>query len=299
MPSPSDSRAEGELPRRPMGPGDEWVTLPDGRRFWGRFGAAGLLVSSPAGILLQHRAGYSHFGGTWGLPGGARHPDESAVQAAAREAAEEAGVPREVLTLRFTSRLELGAWSYTTVAATTDSAFAPVIGDAESTELRWVDAGKVGDLPLHPGFAAAWPTLRPLVDLRPVLVVDGANVVGSRPDGWWRDRAGAADRLAARLERLAGVGVPAALLGLPEEQWWPEFRLVVEGRARALSTAPDGVAVVHAERDGDATIAELAGVLGPAATVVTADRGLRDRVTAVGARVAGPGALLELLDAAD
>ena len=33
-----------------------------------------------------------------------------------------------------------------------------------------------------------------------VLVVDGANVVGSRPDGWWRDRPGAARRLAEELD---------------------------------------------------------------------------------------------------
>ena len=56
---------------------------PDGQRFWGRFGAAGLLVHDlRRGILLQHRADWSHFGGTWGLPGGARHAGESAVEGA-------------------------------------------------------------------------------------------------------------------------------------------------------------------------------------------------------------------------
>jgi 8-oxo-dGTP pyrophosphatase MutT (NUDIX family) len=273
------------------------VHLPDGRRFWGRFGAAGLLVASPAGVLLQHRAGYSHFGGTWGLPGGARHPDETAVEAACREAEEEAGVPRPALTVRFTSRLELGQWSYTTVGATASSAFPPVIGDGESTELRWVPAAEVDALPLHPGFAAAWPALRDLLEVRPVLLVDGANVVGSRPDGWWQDRAGAAARLLARLELLAAQGVPAGLLGLPQERWWPEVRLVVEGQANALQADGDRIEVVRAPRDGDATIAELASSLGTAATVVTADRGLRDRVTAAGARAVGPGALLDLIDA--
>src|SRR5688500_4178798 len=50
--------------------GDSWVEGPDGERYWGRFGAAGLLVVSPAfEVLLQHRAAWSHFGGTWGMPG--------------------------------------------------------------------------------------------------------------------------------------------------------------------------------------------------------------------------------------
>src|SRR5580692_6708509 len=60
-------------------PGDAWVEGPDGQRFWGRFGAAGLLVWDPAaGVLMQHRVAWSHFGGTWGIPGGARKQGESA-----------------------------------------------------------------------------------------------------------------------------------------------------------------------------------------------------------------------------
>ena len=70
--------------------GDAWVYAPDGRKFWGRFGAADLLVHDPMqGVLLQHRAIWSHFGDTWGLPGGARHEGETAVEATLREADEE------------------------------------------------------------------------------------------------------------------------------------------------------------------------------------------------------------------
>src|SRR4051812_42191040 len=91
--------------------GDGWVRCASGHRHWGRFGAAGLLVragadtadpfdsgnpGTPANaaegrplILLQHRALWSHHGGTWGLPGGARDPGETAITAALREAAEE------------------------------------------------------------------------------------------------------------------------------------------------------------------------------------------------------------------
>jgi 8-oxo-dGTP diphosphatase len=143
------------------GSGDVWVYGPDGRKFWGRFGAAGLLVHDAArGILLQHRAVWSHFGDTWGLPGGARHEHESAVEAALREAHEEAGVPAALLQVQFTSVLDLGFWSYTTVVTRATESFEPMIGDPESIELRWVAADAVEALPLHPGFAASWPALR-------------------------------------------------------------------------------------------------------------------------------------------
>ena len=59
----------------------------------------------------------------------------------------------------FTSVLDLGFWSYTTVATRASTAFEPVIGDAESLELRWVLLDQVTELPLHPGFAASWPEL--------------------------------------------------------------------------------------------------------------------------------------------
>ena len=152
-------------PPRPPGyvrdPGDAWVYGPDGEKFWGRFGAAGLLVwHRSLGILLQHRVGWSHFGGTWGLPGGARKQGESAVDGAMREAAEEATVPRDVLRVIETSVLDLGYWSYTTVVVEAVEEFTPVIADAESADLRWVAVAEVDDLPLHPGFATAWPSLR-------------------------------------------------------------------------------------------------------------------------------------------
>ncbi len=149
--------------RRPHGPGDAWVDGPQGR-FWGTFGAAGLLLTHPdAGVLLQLRVGWSHFGGTWGLPGGARKPGGSAEQAAIREAGEEAGVPPELVEIVGSSVLDLGYWSYTTVIARATQFFEPVIGDAESVELRWVPLDGVAELPLHPGFGAAWPELRALL----------------------------------------------------------------------------------------------------------------------------------------
>jgi hypothetical protein len=127
------------------------------------------------------------------------------------------------------------------------------------------------------------------------LVVDAANVVGSVPDGWWRDRPGAARRLADRLV-AALAGDLAAALGHPGPL---RVHLVLEGAARRAEVPGHPLLeVVRAEADGDATIAALAGSLsggGDRVLVVTADRGLRDRVRAAGAEVTGPGTLLDAL----
>jgi hypothetical protein len=115
------------------------------------------------------------------------------------------------------------------------------------------------------------------------LVVDGANVVGSRPDGWWRDRPGAARRLWERLD--------ASVLA------YDEVVLVLEGAAR--SGVPAGtrgaVLTVHAARSGDDAVVEQTRHrrgAGSDVTVVTADRGLRARVEAEGGTVVGPAWLL-------
>ena len=119
---------------------------------------------------------------------------------------------------------------------------------------------------------------------RPLLIVDAANVVGSVPDGWWRDRAGAT-------ERLRDAIAPLARQGLPD---WPQdppldVVLVVEGRARGV-TGSATVRVVAASGSGDDTMVDLVRTDGadrPCA-VVTADRELRGRVHALGADVLGP-----------
>lgn len=128
------------------------------------------------------------------------------------------------------------------------------------------------DTPDDPDAAAPAPAL---------LIVDGANVVGSVPDGWWRDRRGAAERLRDRLVAYARAGT-AELAGPVE------VVLVVEGAARGVASVP-GVRVVAAPGSGDDRIVELvAEGAGRTCLVVTADRELRRRVSALGARVAGP-----------
>nr|WP_241563560.1 hypothetical protein [Micromonospora costi] len=130
------------------------------------------------------------------------------------------------------------------------------------------------------------------MDVPPLLIVDAANVVGSRPDGWWRDRAGATARLRDSLTGVAAAGLPQ----LPPPV---EVVLVVEGRARDVPGVP-GVAVVAARGSGDDAVVELVGAdPGRRRVVVTADRELRDRVTARGAEVYGPRWLRDAVPAPD
>jgi len=151
-------------------PGDGWVTCDQGHRHWGLQGAAGLLLARRAhgggldSVVLQHRALWSDQGGTWGFPGGALAPGESAEQGALREAAEEAGIPAMAVRLLGAEVLDHGRWTYTTVLAEAISAFQPAATDAESLEVRWVRAADVESLPLLAAFGAAWPRLRALLD---------------------------------------------------------------------------------------------------------------------------------------
>ena len=161
-----------------QGDGDGWVISDSGAHYWGRYGAAGLLLRAPwpdgtAAVLLQHRAVWSHQGGTWGLPGGARDSHETPEETAVREAHEEAGLLAELLTVRATvvtaEVFGLGGahWTYTTVVA--DAAqLLDTVPNRESAEMRWVAESQVADLPLHPGFAASWQRLRTAPALLPL-----------------------------------------------------------------------------------------------------------------------------------
>jgi 8-oxo-dGTP diphosphatase len=149
--------------------GNGWVQCALGHRHWGRFGGAGLLLRRSAGghadeILMQHRAYWTANGGTWGIPGGARDSHESAVEAALREAGEEAGIVPAAVEVRGEFGDDHGGgWGYTTILAHLIDEIV-LVPQEESEELRWVSLDGVLELPLHPGFARTWPALRPRLD---------------------------------------------------------------------------------------------------------------------------------------
>ncbi len=147
------------------------------------------------------------------------------------------------------------------------------------------------------------------------IVVDVANVMGSRPDGWWRDRAGAAARLHAGIVQLAASGraiLPDDHAGPDDNAGPPAFVVVLEGAAKAAPipaapiaaaepgsadpVQPGEVRVVHARGSGDDAIVAVVHELPGRRMVVTADRELRDRSVVAGATVLGPSWLLSLLN---
>jgi Uncharacterized BCR, YaiI/YqxD family COG1671 len=118
-----------------------------------------------------------------------------------------------------------------------------------------------------------------------MLVIDAANVIGSRPTGWWRDRSSATRHFTERVRAT----VTAVRLGAP-------MTIVVDGRARvgADDADVDSVEVVHAPDEGDATIVSIAEA-NRDVVVVTADRELAERVGAANAESVGPSWLLAQL----
>jgi predicted RNA-binding protein with PIN domain len=121
------------------------------------------------------------------------------------------------------------------------------------------------------------------------VIVDGNNVIGCRPDGWWRDRAGASRRLVERL------GAHARATGEP-------VVVVFDGAPPDPTPAAAGVEVLWAARRGpDAADDVIAGLVARAPDpagleVVTSDAGLAGRVRAHGARVTGARAFRDAVD---
>jgi 8-oxo-dGTP diphosphatase len=146
--------------------GDGWTRCRAGHQHWGRHGAAGLLLRTTddqghSQVLLQRRAWWTHHGGTWGVPGGARASWESPEQAALREVAEEVDVSLDILSIDRVHVDDHGGWSYWTVIAAAPQQLTARPGGHETAEMRWVASAEVSGLPLHPGFALTWPAIKP------------------------------------------------------------------------------------------------------------------------------------------
>lgn len=139
---------------------NEWVRLPDGTLRWGRYGAAGLLLHAGGHVLLTRRSRWTHHGGTWAFPGGARHAGETAEDAAAREFTEE--VRGHLGGLHHTGvhrQRHPGFWTYTTVLAALPAMREFTADGTETTATAWVPYDDVSDLDLLPDFARSWPAI--------------------------------------------------------------------------------------------------------------------------------------------
>lgn len=196
------------------GDGDGWVRSDTGDKFWGRYGAAGLLLRAPLpngapAVLLQHRAPWSHQGGTWGLPGGALDSHETAEEAAKREAHEEAGLSVDQVVVRgivITTTASGSDWTYTTVVADAPHRL-KTTPNRESAELRWVLEEEVDDLPLHPGLAASWHRLRTAVASVPkqpglprTVKLESGQFLWCRPAEPGHDPSPLSDRISSLLQ---------------------------------------------------------------------------------------------------
>jgi 8-oxo-dGTP diphosphatase len=149
--------------------GDGFVRCSDGHVRWGRFGAAGALFVARSAdaepvVMLQLRSGFSHEGGTWSCAGGALDHGESPLDGALREASEEVGRP--VGQMRVLGQYVFAPavdWSYTTVVVEVPDLFGASL-NFETDAVSWVSLGEVEQRSLHPGFAAAWPHLRQIIE---------------------------------------------------------------------------------------------------------------------------------------
>jgi hypothetical protein len=120
-----------------------------------------------------------------------------------------------------------------------------------------------------------------------VIIVDAANVIGARPDGWWQDRSGSAARFVDALRNATQRG-----------RIGETIVVVLEGKATSGAAAGrvENVEVLHSAQGGDDLIVSLVAAREPPITVVTADRELRARVKQLGASLRGPSWLRRLID---
>ncbi|HVW30898.1 MAG TPA: NUDIX hydrolase [Acidimicrobiia bacterium] len=139
--------------------GDGFITVADGSRRWGRFGAAGVLVrcATPDGgfeYFLARRSEFCHQGGTWAVPGGALNHGEEPLAGALREFAEEVGVILTGFTVAAVHEDDHGGWSYTTVIVDVPERFTATVQNWETAETGWIAHHALAELELLEPFRA-------------------------------------------------------------------------------------------------------------------------------------------------
>lgn len=148
--------------------GDGFVRCSDGHIRWGLFGAAGAIfvvrTADDVAVMLQKRSAFAHEGGTWSCAGGALGMGESPLAGALREAAEEIGtIPDGARVLGQYVFAPCDDWHYTTLVVEVAHRFGDSI-NFETDAVQWFHPDEVAALGLHPGFAAAWPHLRSIIE---------------------------------------------------------------------------------------------------------------------------------------
>ena len=139
--------------------GDGFITLADGTRRWGRFGAAGVLVRCAGedgtfDYFLARRSEYCHQGGTWAVPGGALNEGEEPLAGALREFAEEVGVDLADFSVATIHEDDHGGWSYWTVIVDVPARFTAAVTNWETAEAAWIAGHGLAALELLPPFRA-------------------------------------------------------------------------------------------------------------------------------------------------
>jgi 8-oxo-dGTP pyrophosphatase MutT (NUDIX family) len=135
--------------------GDGFVMVADGTARWGRFGAAGVLARAGDRFFVAQRSLHCHQGGTWAVPGGALHSEESPLEGALREFAEEIGVHLEDYEVATVHEDDHGGWCYWTIVLDLPSPFdPPERSHWETSATAWLTAAELSALDLHPAFQA-------------------------------------------------------------------------------------------------------------------------------------------------
>jgi 8-oxo-dGTP diphosphatase len=135
--------------------GDGFITVADGTVRWGRYGAAGVLARAGDRYFVAQRSLHCHQGGTWAVPGGALHADETPLEGALREFREEIGVHLDAYEVAVVHEDDHGGWCYWTIVVDLDEPFdAPDRLHWETAATAWLSADELHELELHPSFRA-------------------------------------------------------------------------------------------------------------------------------------------------